>query len=337
MPQRITRESASRRRGSPAFQGEIMGNTYLSVLQPGNPGIVIRDMRREHGMSQEDIAHGVCSLPKYARIESGIEKPSAEEFRYFMEKLHETQLRYDDLYISDEVAHRALVLKLRQESKLDHWDRFETLLTVYRESFPIDVTPEKKQFLHFLELVHEYHSDDSFTGTVLYKSALTLMLYTRPAFSVSHTHIDFIPTETELMLLNALACGMAESHKEALYLRATNLLNELIYINRTLLHTASNSLIEACLLLNLAFFELEHGDLSSAWRHLEKLPARLSDAGGLYLYCKVLRCQHLYHKLCDHPEKCEEILSLVSLLLRQLPGSPCLSVFMKNSQKIMVF
>ena len=62
-----------------------MENSYLfSHKDQPDSGLVLRDRRKQLGITQEDLAYGICSVPKYSRIESGLERPSIQEFADLM-------------------------------------------------------------------------------------------------------------------------------------------------------------------------------------------------------------------------------------------------------------
>ena len=313
-----------------------MENSYHYPSQLINPGNTIRELRRSLGITQEDLAYGICSVPKYSRIEAGKQRPSAEEFQTLMRRLHETELSFDDLYLGDDLIHRSTLLRLEEEARLDHWENVAGIISGY-EDFISSMTPEKMQIISFFELMLSYYLDEYFSGAVLCETALSILRNSRPTFCWDTRQLDFFPTRTEFLLLNAAACGMIESGKEALYTRARGLLCELIFLlkSKDLLLYRGNA--ELCMLINLASAEIAHGDLTVARHHLDMIHSRFSCSGGFYLYCKALRCEYFYYKQCSYSDRCEQTLSMIEHFLALTPGSTDLTTFMKNSQKIMVF
>lgn len=314
-----------------------MENSYLfsHKYQPDS-GLVLRDRRRQLGITQEDLAYGICSVPKYSRIESGLERPSIQEFADLMERLQIKNACYNDFFSEPVLENYALLTQLQNEAVLDHWEKVGEIISLY-ETVNQAPSDECRQLISFFELLHNYYTDSEFCGYELCERAFIILQYTRPDFIWENLHIDFIPTLIEFMLLNTLACGMFETHQETLYCRARTLVGELIcLINRQRAYAPSkNALI--CLLINLCDSELMHDDLNEARRHLDMIPAFFSCSGGFYLYCKSLRCEYFYYKKCGLRDKCEETVSHIRSLLSQIPGSPSVSTFMKNSPKIMVF
>ena len=327
----LTVTLVDQRRSSSIENSYPINTTILS-----NPGLKLRDRRQRLGITQEDLAYGICSVPHYSRIESGVDRPSRQEFYFLAERLQIRNACYNDFYSELIPDSRAILMRLQNEAILDHWDNVGDIISVYAASNQ-SPSVEAKQMIEFFELLLSYYTDVEFTGYELCERAFIILRYTRSSFSWENIHIDFVPTLTEFMLLNTIACGMFDTHQEALYIRARMLVGELICLlnNQRPYAPSKNGLI--CLLINLCVSELVHGDLNEARRHLDMIPAFFSCSGGFYLYCKSLRCEYYYYKKCGFPHRCEETVSEIRSFLARIPGSPSVSTFMKNSPKIMVF
>lgn len=319
-----------------------MGKIYYSGALPENPGLMLRENRLRLGLTQEDISYGFCSVSRYSRIESGKELPSNEEFTYFMNLLREKCIARGESYDYPEEENdgpnerHSIIVKLWNESRLDHWEKAGELVSLYQHHFLSRLSAEV-QLISFFELMHNYHTYDSFNGLSLSKAAVDVLQITRPQFAPDSCHVNFIPSSVEFLLLNAIACGMFESKQEILYRRALLLLSNLIRIASKKKDCLQPNDLMTALMINLCFFEADHDDLGEAGRHLEMIPAFFSTSGGIYLYCKSLRCGYFFYKKCGMREKCEETLSTISIMLGKIPAPPSVSSFMKNSPKIMVF
>ncbi|MQN01942.1 MAG: helix-turn-helix transcriptional regulator [bacterium LCO1.1] len=301
-----------------------------------NPGQTLKVWRLRLGITQEDLSYGICSPARYSRIESGQEHPTREEFSLLMEKMHESGLDYSDLYIDPISDQFAVMLVLQNESHLDHWEKVSDIVSRYSGQHQ-KMSPNEMQLISFFALMSDYNMNDTFRGLTLCENAYTILKFTQPSISRDIGQIDFIPTTIELMLFNAIACGMIETHQEVLYRRAIELIGQLICVEkrRNSLFYQREALI--CLLVNLGFFEYSHGDLAEARRHLDMIPAFFTSSGGFYLFCKDLRCEYYYYKRCGLNERCTEIVSMIRYLFSKIPNPPSFSTFMKNSPKIMVF
>ncbi len=63
----------------------------MEVLEIGK---VLRDARIEHGMTQEDLAFGICAVSTLSRIENGRHNPQNRIFEALMERMGEQSGRY---------------------------------------------------------------------------------------------------------------------------------------------------------------------------------------------------------------------------------------------------
>ncbi|MGN0240695.1 MAG: hypothetical protein ACI4CS_03320 [Candidatus Weimeria sp.] len=230
----------------------------------------------------------------------------------------------------------SLIVKLWNESMLDHWENAGDLVSLYQMRFLSNLSADI-QLISFFELMHYYHTCDSFNGLSLLNAAVDVLRITRPQFSAERCLVNFLPSYIEFLILNAIACGMFESNQELLYRRAILLVGDLIRVASQKKDCLSSGNLMAPLMINLCFFEACHEDLSEAGRHFEMIPAFFTISGGIYLYCKSLRCGYFFYKKCGMNEKCEETLSTIREMLKKIPAPPSVSSFMKNSPKIMVF
>ena len=319
-----------------------MGKIYYSGAIPENPGLMLRENRLRLGLTQEELSYGFCSTSRYSRIESGKELPNVEEFKYFMNLLRERSIAMGESYYCPEeesdgfIERHSIILKLWNESRLDLWEKTGDLVSLYQHRFISSLSAEI-QLISFFELMHNCHTCDSFTGLTLSKAALDVLQITRPQFGLDNSHVNFLPSSIEFLLLNAIACGMFESRQEILYRSALLLLSDLIHVATQKRDCFQSNDLLAALMINLCFFEAYHDDLGEAGRHLEMIPAFFTTSGGIYLYCKSLRCGYFFYKKCGMTEKCEETLSTIRIMLEKIPSPPSVSFFMKNSPKIMVF
>ena len=218
-----------------------MGKINYSRALPENPGLKLRESRLRLGITQEDISYGFCSVSRYSRIESGKELPSAEEFAYFMNLLREKSISMGESsnygessdYIKenngDILGRHSLIVRLWNESRLDHWEKTGDLVSLYQQRYPSGLSSEI-QLISFFELMYNYNTCDSFNGLALSKAAYDVLRITRPQFEADSCHVNFLPSSVEFQLLNAIACGMFESKQEILCRRAIFLLSELIRI-----------------------------------------------------------------------------------------------------------
>lgn len=60
-------------------------------------GTVIKNRREELGITQEDLADGICSVPTLSRIENGERMPTKDHFEMFMQRLGYSAMSLDFL------------------------------------------------------------------------------------------------------------------------------------------------------------------------------------------------------------------------------------------------
>lgn len=252
---------------------------------------MIREMREKMQLSAESISAGICTAQKYSRIESGIDEPTESEFNGLMERLQEPALDYGDAACAYDSRQLSLRASLREAAALGRWERVGELMYTYTDSFPPS-TPEEIQFCSFYETIRCYIFDETMTGLKLAEMCHSLILMVRPGFSGS-CGVDFSPTQSEFLLMNAVAVGLSDSGDIDLMERAREILLQLIVLNTRRSFPSLRSRTQTALLLNLSIIELESGDYSSVRRHLSILLENAILFCGSYLYCRILICQYV--------------------------------------------
>jgi len=168
----------------------------MAVFQIGS---IIRSRREEMGLSQEDLADGICAVPTLSRIENNERLPTKNHFEMLMQRLgysamsldfftdkgdfqiHEIKIRLRYAYISKDYAHARLLLEkfeklLKEPTKID-----EQFLILYRTLLFLDEYSESEVLKRF-------------------EGSLRL---TCPKYNV--THIPHVLSYEEIILLNNIA------------------------------------------------------------------------------------------------------------------------------------
>ena len=78
-------------------------------------GTVIKNRREELGMTQEDLADGICSVPTLSRIENGERMPTKDHFEMFMQRLGYSAMSLDFFTDKQDFQTYELKFKVRQE------------------------------------------------------------------------------------------------------------------------------------------------------------------------------------------------------------------------------
>lgn len=78
-------------------------------------GTVIKNRREELGITQEDLADGICSVPTLSRIENGERMPTKDHFEMFMQRLGYSAMSLDFFTDKQDFQTYELKFKVRQE------------------------------------------------------------------------------------------------------------------------------------------------------------------------------------------------------------------------------
>ncbi|WP_054751938.1 transcriptional regulator [Piscibacillus salipiscarius] len=132
-------------------------------------GAIIQFYRTKHGLTQKDLASGVCSISYLSKIESGAIEPKTDTIQLIFERLdmdYEKITSYDEKKIHEQID---LLYQNITEQKLDKAkdfsDELEEVLTPFHEPYVqnyfelihfyylITVNPTEKYNLNFQELL----------------------------------------------------------------------------------------------------------------------------------------------------------------------------------------
>ena len=78
-------------------------------------GAVIKNRREELGITQEDLADGICSVPTLSRIENGERMPTKDHFEMLMQRLGYSAMSLDFFTDKQDFQTYELKFKIRQE------------------------------------------------------------------------------------------------------------------------------------------------------------------------------------------------------------------------------
>ena len=92
--------------------GKLYGGVDMAVFQLGT---VIKTRREELGITQEDLADGICSVPTLSRIENGERMPTKDHFEMFMQRLGYSAMSLDFFTDKQDFQTYELKFKVRQE------------------------------------------------------------------------------------------------------------------------------------------------------------------------------------------------------------------------------
>lgn len=181
-------------------------------MQKNSLGDTLRQLRRQRGLSQEELAEGICSTVSISRIENGNQMPSQQVLEALLEKLGTGLYQICDVYYRSEkqqdFEERArTIIKLRDEMNMDQaWQE----LTKLQKDFPDDT--HSRQLYQMVEVTLRldcHHTDpDSYPieeTMELTKKALAL---TRPNFDYENFPATVL-TLNEVNLLHIMVGVLA--------------------------------------------------------------------------------------------------------------------------------
>ena len=162
-------------------------------------GPIIRSRRMELGLSQEDLADGICSVPTLSRIENGERMPTKNHFEMLMQRLGYSAMSldfYTDKY--DFLTHE-LKFKIRQAYVAKDFLLANRLLQDYMEILKSDSNIDQQFYLLYNTLLNlERYSKEEARN--MFESALRL---TCPSYA--GRRIPHVLSYEEIVLLNNIA------------------------------------------------------------------------------------------------------------------------------------
>ena len=102
----------------------------MKTLQIGD---VVREARIRHGMTQEDLADGICAVSTVSKIENGRHNPQKRVFAALMERMGEDTGRYVMYIGAQEMEKKRLQEELAQSVRCGDRKSLEQNLEDYRE------------------------------------------------------------------------------------------------------------------------------------------------------------------------------------------------------------
>lgn len=162
-------------------------------------GPIIRNRRLELGLSQEDLADGICSVPTLSRIENGERMPTKNHFEMLMQRLGYSAMSLDYFTDKHDFKIHELKFQIRQAYVIRDFLLTKRLLAEYKELINNDSNIDQQ----FLMLYDTLLNIDRYTDgeeLALFETALRL---TCPSYNGSY--IPHVLSYEEIILLNNIA------------------------------------------------------------------------------------------------------------------------------------
>lgn len=162
-------------------------------------GSVIKNRREELGLTQEDLADGICSVPTLSRIENGERMPTKNHFEMLMQRLGYSSMSIDfytdkkDFYIHEEK------FKIRQTFVAKQFSVAKKHLSRLTEM----VTSPGPNDLQFMFLYETLLNPDSYSISQKLERYEQALLLTCPKYQMCH--LPHVLSYEEIVLLNNIA------------------------------------------------------------------------------------------------------------------------------------
>ncbi|MGN0517368.1 MAG: helix-turn-helix domain-containing protein [Acutalibacteraceae bacterium] len=176
----------------------------MAVLQFG---YIIQKRREELGLSQEDLADGICSVPTLSRLENGTRMPTQDNFEMLLQRLGLSDIITNN-YVDKKTLHlHELKFNIRQAYIDKELEVGKNLLEDFKNSLE-KPTAIDKQFilLYDLLLSEEKYSNDE-TLELLEKA----IKYTYPKYNTKK--VFYVLSYEEIIILNNIAVCHAIDNK----------------------------------------------------------------------------------------------------------------------------
>ena len=185
----------------------------MAVFQIGS---IIRSRREEMGLSQEDLADGICAVPTLSRIENNERLPTKNHFEMLMQRLGYNITSLDFFVDRRDFLIHELKFKIRQAYMdldfplaIEYLEQFKAIL---KEGTKID-----RQFLMLYQTLLEKNQLSAAKKLDLFEQALQLTSPTYKSGCIPH-----VLSYEEIIILNNIAicnysCGDTRRACEILY------------------------------------------------------------------------------------------------------------------------
>lgn len=180
-------------------------------------GPILRARREELGLSQEDLADGICAVPTLSRIENGERMPTKNHFEMLMQRLGYSEMSLD--YFSDKQTFLLYETKIKTRYAyiLEDFSLARKRLIEF-EGLLHNPTNIDKQFLALYKTLLNKEQYDHQSRLTQFEDALKL---TCPKYDTGY--IPHVLSYEEIILLNNIAiCNdTADNRERAIFILYT--------------------------------------------------------------------------------------------------------------------
>lgn len=163
-------------------------------------GYIIKQRREELGLTQEDLADGICSVPTLSRIENGERLPTQNHFEMLLQRLGYSSTMFNSLVDEKNFTLHELKFEIRQAYIANQLPMARELLVDFDHLINKDSNQVDKQFLMLYQtLLHQ----ENFSNAETLAQLETAIRLTCPKYK--ENKIPHILSYEEIILLNIIA------------------------------------------------------------------------------------------------------------------------------------
>ncbi len=168
----------------------------MAIIQYGP---IIRNRRVELGLSQEELADGICSVPTLSRIENGERMPTKNHFEMLMQRLGYSAMSLDFFTDKQLFLIHELKFKIRQAYVAKDPSLANRLLDEYKTLIDDDSQIDQQFFALYQTLLNM----DRYTAEELRQRFESALRLTCPGYS--NNRLARVLSYEEIILLNSIA------------------------------------------------------------------------------------------------------------------------------------
>ena len=168
-------------------------------------GEVIRSIRKAKGMTQEEVAEGICSTSSLSKMENGSQVPSRQRFQKIMERLGEPGYSYAHFFSSGEAEREQYRREALEALEGGRVERAEELLLWWKKDADSEEDVMERQFWQTAELL--WRRIYEAPGPGYRERCMELFSMTRSSFCLQKEWREDNFTRTETLLLNNAGLG----------------------------------------------------------------------------------------------------------------------------------
>lgn len=168
----------------------------MAILQFG---YVIQKRREKLGLSQEELADGICSVTTLSRLENGTRMPTKNHFEMILQRLGYSDMFLDNYVSKKEFDLHELKFDIRQSYINHEFDKGRKLLVDF-ENLIEDPSPIDEQFMLLYDVLLNI---DKYTNKEMFNVFEKAIKYTYPKYDM---HMKFYALSyEEILILNNIA------------------------------------------------------------------------------------------------------------------------------------